>query len=853
MCSPLPPALLDLTLLRLATPSSVRPALSVASNSRWSRALGRRSGHHAAALEPIPSPAYQEFINNELATYKLAERRKYANANSLTVRNSMAGQTKVPMHPVRELEKRVQALDEAIESEQLAFQPSFYTEENLMALYQDVLAVDIPENARSNDKEAKRAVEKALAAAEADEDTRILKKLQQRVAQNESGDPDRDSEISHRNILLRVHDIVSRAEAARVRADPSSAGRPPSIPIAVLSTREFETLVRKSVAAHDTAAGEIALDIAKIAGLPMPMTALDNILRQHAVSGDSTAADKLLKSFLIEKPTEMQRHLHVQAHLNATPQEVLPTSALNLLHYYEEQNAAVPMRTYTSVITSLFSRPSSLARAHAWDLFSHMRYVAHPNPDVLLYTLMIRACASPVSVAYSSEPEKALDLWTEMTADHSIEPTVGSYNAVILACAKSGEKTYVNEAFRLCRQMLDSHRDAGGYSAFRPDRKTFCALLEGTKRIGDLARARWILAEMVRGSGKEEVNPIDAEIDDEVMMHMFHTYASYKPPFIRSTAPLVTGDSATDPTVLNSQSNPTSVTTQPSEGPETGLAVEDKTDAPTFAHNPPQTHAEVVREVKVLFDRILRDNRGEESQTSASLPFSEKKFRNVKLSPRLLGSYLSVFYQHALLETAQELFRKIFDELQVMKTPRLIVDALERCANGRRGAERQVALAFSNEVWDQWIALEKIGCDPNNALNSRFVERAHVARIRILAVTDNINRAMDQLRDFAARYPPNNVTTPSPKHPLQSTRTALVGQRPLVRMTSVTEVPDDHVPPLMTFRDVEVLHHRLIGEGRTKDIGYITWLCKAYEWALRVRRDQAVKAKVSKKVVATAA
>lgn len=65
-------------------------------------------------------------------------------------------------------------------------------------------------------------------------------------------------------------------------------------------------------------------------------------------------------------------------------------------------------------------------------------------------------------------------------------------------------------------------------------------------------------------------------------------------------------------------------------------------------------------------------------------------------------------------------------------------------------------------------------------------------------------------------------------------------------MTSAAEVPDDYVPPLVTFRDVEILHHRLIDDARKKDIGYVTWLCKAYEWALRVRRDEAVKARPPK-------
>ncbi len=137
----------------------------------------------------------------------------------------------------------------------------------------------------------------------------------------------------------------------------------------------------------------------------------------------------------------MQKHLHVKAHLKAVPLDKMPVSALELVHLYEEQNVPVSMQTYTLVITSLLSRQLSVARAQAWDLFAHMRYVAHPDPDVTLYTHMIRACASPVSVRYSSEPEKALDLWTEMTTDQKLTPTVDSYNAVILAlCAGRGRR-----------------------------------------------------------------------------------------------------------------------------------------------------------------------------------------------------------------------------------------------------------------------------------------------------------------------------------------------------------------------------------------------------------------------------
>ena len=127
-----------------------------------------------------------------------------------------------------------------------------------------------------------------------------------------------------------------------------------------------------------------------------------------------------------------------------------------------------------------------------------------------------------------------------MTVDRRIMPKAGAYNAVILACAKSGLRRCVSGAFRSAKEMLDSHRGAEGRGAFSPDRKTFCALVEGARRVGDLPRARWILAEMVRRAGPDRCSSaaeVDASINEEVTMHVFHAYAAYNPPFVRFIAP----------------------------------------------------------------------------------------------------------------------------------------------------------------------------------------------------------------------------------------------------------------------------------------------------------------------------
>lgn len=426
-----------------------------------------------------------------------------------------------------------------------------------------------------------------------------------------------------------------------------------------------------------------------------------------------------------EAPSERQRDLHIKVHLKASPPNTIPHDALSILHSYEMRAIPAPMKSYTRLITALFSAQSSLGYAQAWDLFAHMRYIAHPNPDALLYTLMIRACAS--SLNFSSEPERALDLWTEMTVDHGIQPTAGAYTAVILACARSGSKMYIHEAFRLAKEMLDSHRDATGHSAFKPDGRIFSALLEGAKRVGDLARTRWILAEMVRGAERDEESRfVDAAVSEEVMMHVFHAYAAYKPPFKRAavlvdekepaqTSKSMTGSNTSASMVSSSSSS------SDDEAQEFPLT---ETTIPSFSHLPPQSRSEIIGEVQTLFARIVEDT---------TLDGSEARlFSNVKLTPRLLNSYLSVHYAFASILDSQELFETIFEELNVPRNVRSYIEALERCSSSKRGQERAAAFAFAEKLWPAWQDLENGQQNGvTGTVTARMIERANFAMIRM--------------------------------------------------------------------------------------------------------------------------
>ncbi|KAI9509894.1 hypothetical protein F5148DRAFT_676619 [Russula earlei] len=563
----------------------------------------------------------------------------------------------------------------------------------------------------------------------------------------------------------------------------------------------------------------------------------NDVLEWYARRGDVSGLEEFLQEFVRGSLTDRQRHLHIKAHEKSVPPGAVPESALSLLHTYESTGRPPPMTAYSRLIAALFRIPSSVAHAQAWDLFSHMRYVAHPHPDSLLYSQMIQACALPTP----SEPERALDLFTEMTIDRRIPPTAGAYTAAILACARSGSKVYVNEAFRLAKEMLNAHRDARGRSAFSPDSHTFGALLEGAKRIGDLGRVRWILAEMVEMTRRNPESR-DVVVDERIMTHVFHAYAAYKPPFRRSMAPLASQNKV-DADTSEPVESFVADDREPSPPPPVEVPQE-----PSFAHLPPQSRPEVIGEARALFARISRPSPPPTGSPSGAplLP----ALPDVHVTPRLLRAYLSIFYAHAPLETAHGMFRTTFADHGLTKDVVAIVEALERCAAARRGVDRARVGSFADDAWNEWTTFEKEKekTPIRGESSARSIQRAYAARIRVLALTGRLDEALACLRTFSARYPPHAVLEPSRpraerRNGMRDMRVSLAaGGRPLVRLTTVLDVQDDDVPAFLTFADVEVLHHRLVAAGDLRGLAYVKWACKAYEGALRKRREAALRA-----------
>lgn len=817
--------------------------------------------------------------------------------------------------------------------------PIAYSDDDLYTLYRDLIHTDSP----SHDVRASHSKETIK-----EEDFATLKEIEARLSRTATIPGNAENSLTrrlsvqretvptltppiirsgrgHQRVLDVIESAIAKLQALMASLDTalSKVDHEPIPALAtIVSKTEWLSVVRCCVYENDVDAAERAVFLMQKAGLTISEEAVNQVLGVHASKGDTTRLESLMHRILSGPPTETQRDLHVKAYLvragHHTPsgfpdlgdsaRSVFPTGALDVLHHYEASGHFAPIKSYTRTISTLFNvqtHPSSdprlgqsAARAHAWDLFAHMRYVAHPTPDAYLYAMMMRACGS---AGGRVEPERALDLWTEMQ-ESGVEPTRGAYEAIVLVLGRAG-KGWLSEGMRLAREMRERYPERE-----RNQRRMWCALLEGCKRVGDLNRARWILAEALRSNTSEDGGSSrSSSVDAKMLTHIFHTYASYKPPFSRTATRLV--DTASHPGAPGQSEACAS---------QTELPLQDQLcmdPTPTFPPLPPQTPSDVLAEVQALFDRILRDADSNTIPISRYLSRPDQgayagdpltgKFAGVELRPALVNAYLSVFYVHATVERSIEAFRSLFGTSSqtgmLEGDAHTYLDALERCAVAKK-EERGAVLSWAKEVWAEWVRIEtKAGSEGYNDVGrwARMVERAHAAMRRVLLLNEDVDGALSLLRTFVDGYPPKAVlpfevgvpssttvdedpvatgrgtltsaglksptfslfakppilstrvrlTNPKPAHPslsssllpIPTTAPSHSVAKPLVRLTSAVGPKDDRVPPIIGFSDVELLHHRLVALRRTKDVGYVKWVCEAYKGLLRQRRERVLK------------
>ncbi len=547
---------------------------------------------------------------------------------------------------------------------------------------------------------------------------------------------------------------------------------------------------------------------------------------------------------------------------------------MSYLREHEKQGQPLPQPVYHLVLSHLLIptatyQPTSHTRALAWDLFSHMRLVAHPVPFRDIYSTMIRACGN----AGDPQPERARDLWIEMTTEgEKIVPQSEEYDAIVRAL--SSTKTEYLEAFELLRQMIARHQDAvlvpfedapsSAWSRYVPTVATFTALLEGTKRAGDLGRARWIVSEVVRlmraseAMGEKRL----AGPDEEMMAGLFMTYAAWKP-MIKREGLKISGSDAKE-----------AEETQEADGLEvdiiadtanTGSLVQYDSQGSSLPSSP-RSSADAIREADALFDQTLEATAIHGSQRI----HSSSSMRSVHLNPRLVNSYLSVHLAHApSVGAARDAWLSTWTRVKSVRSSvgpngwsYLMV--LERCSSGSRGGltteDRAEAFKWGKQVWEEYSRFaEDSSADaqqegiieatsPHRRVNDhaatgrrrrwlaglgeRQVERCWRAIIRLHAIFDDLDTSLRLLDEFHTLHPPSAIVRAY--SPLPETDLA-------IRMTSIGSVPEPDVPPHLIWKDLDVLHQRLVRDEGWKGVGKVKWVTKAYEGALIKRRRYRLK------------
>lgn len=307
---------------------------------------------------------------------------------------------------------------------------------------------------------------------------------------------------------------------------------------------------------------------------------------------------------------------------------------------------------------------------------------------------MIAACAS----SSHPSPERAIDLFIEMTHDNRLPATPAAYNGLIRACARRGMQEYYFEALRFMRQMLEENVES--------DRGTFHAVLEGARRMGDLPRARWMLVKMVGVGG-------GASPDASSLGLVFQTYARFYPE-VKQAGHKKGGRKAVLKGVLEAEEG---ASPGDGEGTEVG-ATEPKNKAgeqgivdllgesSLFYPGPlPRTTDELLAEAHNLMaqcvDPSVLDPSSSTPPSSSSDAPPTSIFPAVKPTTFLLNSYLALLATHAPFDVVLAFWRTAYSRAGVEKNRFGFETVMRRCEIAKN---RTAATEAAREVFAEWKA-----------------------------------------------------------------------------------------------------------------------------------------------------
>ncbi|ORY79312.1 hypothetical protein BCR35DRAFT_304725 [Leucosporidium creatinivorum] len=815
----------------------------------------------------------------KLSKEKVAERvKKIKRKQSIREERKLLEQAKGAEKYAGNLERNLELKEKRITSEELTEGLAPLTEEQLEGMYRGLLsappselaspALEAPSSLLLEDSSAVEAegredrlaeleqrLEAVKLAPEGEETSdslasRLSARLRRDDVDAELGEEDGASTptvageetSSPRRVLRKLGELVKASES--LAASPSSeasAVEELAVPLGLVVRSEWRDLLL-SAAEEEGAVGDVLEGLSLMQKLT-PMEdgkIITDILATYASRGRTRDALSLVQ-FARERSLPMSVTFH--HHLLSTLLPSHPELALKHLYSLEASGHTPLLATYTNIIRNLLapSSPPHLV-SRGWDLYAHTRLVSHPVPDVALYSEMIQAC----SRGPHPSPERALDLFTEMTVDNKLPPSEQAYNGVIRACAKEGSQPNYFEALRLMRQMLDTN--------VMPSRHTFHAVLEGAMRHGDLARARWMLVKMVGMGG-------DSAPDPNTMGLVFQTYAAHRPPVsqnktprARTTAtypPRPSNDSLAEVTSVEGVTSP-EPSPRPPVDPPASSSVSASTEEPTpsttdiiellgesslFYPGPlPQTADELLVEARNLMMQCVGADALPPS-TDDLPPSHLSLFPAVMPTPFLLNSYLSVLANHGPFPDLADFFDTTYSKLGVEKNRHAFEKVMEKCETAKN---REVGLKVARETfaeWQQWLTreVEEDGVKVPVKRSGNNISAMWSSMIRVLARNYANDEALALLKTFIATYPPTahhfhavqrrfaSSSLPYLPNPLKLSSVLY----PETRFSS-----EDDRPPRILFDDVKILHLRLRNVDDSIGVRTVTGITKMYEGAV---------------------
>ncbi|WVO20495.1 uncharacterized protein IAS62_001792 [Cryptococcus decagattii] len=651
------------------------------------------------------------------------------------------------------------------------------------------------------------------------------------------------------------------------------------VPLGMVTSKEWDALFQEFIRKGDAASAESLLDIMDAHGVPVDLERINSVIHAYALKGRSEDVARLTLDMTAmgETVSSDQQDNYILSLLRQTPSN--PGPAIARLRQAEIAGTPFPQSSYQAVISHLTSpssivQPNSHTRAVAWDLFAHMRLAAHPTPTRELYTTMIKSCGE----ANQPEPERARDLWIEMTEQEKIEPSTEAYNAIIKSLG-STKKDYL-EAFDLLRQMLVKHNDAvfvpfeeddgiPRFSEYVPTLETFASVLEGTKRAGDVNRARWVLSEVVKLSRAGQALNVPNWKEGpsgELMASVFMTYVAWNPVLRKKEVKMrkASLEGASEKFIIEKEEHRLpkdeeflnvdvlqDVAESSAESSSIDYTFE---ELPVNDYFTPLSSADAIRECTSLFHRILSDIQSS-SSTSDFLPF-----RHVYITTKLINSYISVYNAHGpSLSSVKQVYDTVWEEAShasghsVKPNGWTFIPLLEKCASGSRGgiypADRSLALSWGRTLWSTYLLFSKsasfkLASIPSSehltiqrrkyllGLGDRQTERIWKAAIKLEALHGDTDQALKLLEEFHTTYKPDAITESYAPLPEMGLR---------LKMFTPAMTPEADVPPLLFFDDIKPLHQRLVREARAKDIKKVKWIVAGYEQSLKTRRGWRMK------------